>query len=109
MATRDKSHSVEVERQYEARSTESFNRVAYAMQLLALLNPPITVAVYRNNRQLLVERGRGLGAEAPWALFGVPPHATRESIARALAELSGLAHAPFLVDLLSAKPAERLG
>ncbi len=108
MATRDKSHSVEVERQYEARSTESFDRIAYAIQLLALLNPPLKVAVYRNSRQLLVERGRALGTEAAWALFGVPPHATRESIVRALAELSGLANTPFLVDLLSAKTAQPL-
>jgi hypothetical protein len=109
MATRDKSHSIEVERHYEARSEESFNRIAYAIELLKVLNPPMTVAVYRNSRHLQVERGRALGENAAWALFGVPPHATRESIARALVELSGLERAPFILDLLSAKPAAPLG
>jgi hypothetical protein len=45
MATRDKSHSIEVERHYEARSEESFNRIAYAIELLEVLKPPMTVAV----------------------------------------------------------------
>ena len=108
MAARSNTHSVQAERYYEARSSESFNRIAYAIRLLKVLNPELTVAVYRH-RQFQVERGRGLGNEGPWALFGVPPHATRESIARALAELSGLEDEPFLVDLLSTMPAEPMG
>ena len=107
MANRDSSHTVQEERQYEARSSERFNRVAYAIRLLKLLNPPLRVAVYANHRRVQVERGRGVGEEGPWALFGVPPHATRESIARALAELSGLEREPFLVDLLCAAPVEQ--
>ena len=109
MAARDDSHTIQEERRYEARSGERFNRVAYAMQLLKLLNPPLRVAVYSNYRHVQVQQGRGLGAEGPWALFGVPPHATRESIARALAELSGLEKEPFLVDLLCAAPVEPAG
>ena len=109
MPPRDSSHTIQEERRYEARSGERFNRVAYAMQLLRLLNPPLRVAVYSNYRHVKVERGRGLGAEGPWALFGVPPHATRESIARALVELSGLEREPFLVDLLCAAPVESAG
>ncbi|MET0792808.1 MAG: hypothetical protein ABW061_14910 [Polyangiaceae bacterium] len=109
MPPRSNTHTIQTERQFEARSTESFNRVAYAIQLLKLLNPPLTVAVYGNRGHLLVERGRALGAQPAWALFGVPPHATRESIARALVELTGLERQPFLVDLLCAGAVEPLG
>ena len=35
-----------------------------------------------------------------WALVGIPPHASRESIAVALAELAGVAWQPFVIDLL---------
>ncbi len=102
MADRTNSHTVEAERHYEVRSSERFNRIAYAMEVLELLDPPLKVAVYRNHGHLQVERGRGLGGEGAWALFGIPPHATRESIARALVELSGLEREPFLIDLLCA-------
>jgi len=108
MAQRASTHSVQAEERFEARSQERFNRVAYAIALLKVLNPPLTVAVYGSRRHLQVERGR-LSSKGPWALFGVPPHATRESIALALAELSGVAREPFLVDLLCATPADPLG
>jgi len=108
MAARASSHSVQAEERFEARSSERFNRIAYAIELLKLLNPPMTVAVYGSMRQLRLEQGRGLGDQKPWALFGVPPHATRENIARALAELSGVAREPFIVDLLCATPASPL-
>ena len=108
MAQRASTHSVQAEERFEARSPERFNRIAYAIELLKVLNPPLTVAVYGSLRHLQVERGR-LSSQGPWALFGVPPHATRESIALALAELSGVAREPFLVDLLCAVPADPLG
>ena len=107
MAPRQNSHTIQAERAFEARSSETFNRIAFAMAVLKVLNPPLRVAVYAGSRQLLVQRGRGLGSEGPWALFSVPPHATREGIARALAELSGVDEEPFLVDLLCALPAPR--
>jgi len=109
MPPRSPTHTVEAERHYEAKSSESFNRLSYALQLLKILNPPLKVAVYGHRRRLLVERGRALGDQSAWALLGVPPDATRESIARALAELSGLERTPFLVDLLCATPAEAAG
>ncbi len=104
MAQRSGSHSVQAEERFEARSPERFNRIAYAIELLRVLNPPLTVAVYATSRHIHLEQGRALGREAPWALFGVPPHATRANIARALAVLSGREKQPFLVDLLSATP-----
>jgi hypothetical protein len=109
MPPRSNTHTIQTERHFEARSSESFNRVAYAIQLLKLLNPSLTVAVYGNRGHLRVERGRALGEESAWALLGVPPHATRESIARALVELSGLEREPFLVDLLCAGAPQPLG
>jgi hypothetical protein len=108
MAERAHTQSVQAEQRFEARSSERFNRIAYAIELLKRLNPPLSVAVYGTRRYLQVERGR-LSSRGPWALFGVPPHATRESIALALAELSGHARQPFLVDLLCAAPAEPPG
>jgi hypothetical protein len=101
MAT-DTSHTIESQRRYEARSSESFDRIAYAMSLLRLLKPRLTVAVYARSHYVHVERGRQLNAHEPWATLGVPPHATRESIASAVVELSGLSGESFLVDLLCA-------
>jgi hypothetical protein len=99
---RDGTHSVQAQHRFEARSAEVFDRIAYAMQLLAILKPQMTVAVYGRNRHIEVQRSRG--RSAPWALLGIPPHATRESIAAALVELSGLQERPFLTDLLCAQP-----
>lgn len=101
MAT-DTSHTIQAQRRYEARSSERFDRIAYAMSLLRLLKPRMTVAVYSRNRFLHVEQGRRSSAHEPWATLGVPPHATRESIASAVVELSGLSRESFLIDLLCA-------
>ena len=109
MPTRSRTHTVDAERLYEARSAESFNRLSYALQLLRVLKPPMKVAVYSHRRHLSLEQGRALGEQSAWATLGVPPDATRESIARALAELTGLERAPFLVDLLCAAPVEPEG
>ncbi len=99
MAT-NTSHTIQAQRRYEARSSERFDRIAYTMSLLRLLKPPMTVAVYSGSRYLQVERSRRSTASEPWAMLGVPPHATRESIAAAIVELSGLQREPFLTDLL---------
>jgi hypothetical protein len=105
MAT-DPSHTIQAQRRYEARSSERFDRIAYAMSLLRLLKPPMTVAVYSRSRYLHVERGRQLQAQEAWATLGVPPHATRASIASAVVELSGLSRESFLIDLLCASALE---
>lgn len=104
MLSRTSTHSIQAERAYEAHSTALFDRVAYALELLAILRPRLTVAVYSRARSLEVRRGGVRGASEGWATVGVPSSATRESIARALVELSGLEHEPFLLDLLCARP-----
>jgi hypothetical protein len=108
MAARSSSHAIQAEQRYEARSSESFNRIAYAMALLKVLRPAMSVAVYPRNRHLMVERGPQRGQNPAWATFGVPPYATRQSIASALAELAGVSHEPFILDLLCAKAADQL-
>ena len=105
MAKPESTHSIEAERRrFEARSSQSFDRIAYALELLKVLNPALTVAVYRTQQHLEVDHGQ-FGSDGPWALFGVPPHAARESIVLAVAELCGVSREPFLVDLLRAAPA----
>lgn len=94
------SHTVQAQRRYEARSSERFDRIAYAMSLLRVLKPPMTVAVYPGSHFIHVERSRPRTPREPWAILGIPPHATRETIATAIAELTGRQHAAFMVDLL---------
>ena len=94
---------VEEEQRFEHRDPEPFDRVAFAMHALSLLRPRrMKVAVYSSVSYLRVEHGRELadGVPARWAIVGIPPQASRESIAMALAELAGVARLPFVVDLL---------
>lgn len=94
---RTSTHSIQVQRSFEARSADAFNRIEFAMSLLAFLKPDFSVAVYPGGRRLAAARG---GVSARWATLGVPPHATRENIVRAVVELVGAEDQPFLVDLL---------
>ncbi len=101
---------------YELRTREvrgdrgvqaAFDRVAFARRVLAILRPEkMSVAVYASSADLHVERGRawGRGPGSEWAMVAIPGHASRAEIVLALAELSGLARAPFLVDLLASMP-----
>jgi hypothetical protein len=93
---------VDETRRFERRSLERFDRIAFAMRALRIVRPEhMRVAVYTRTSNLRVERGRDLDSEeAGWALIGIPPDASRQSIALALAELAGLGSAPFVVDLL---------
>jgi hypothetical protein len=73
--------------------TQPFDRVAYAMRALRVLRPRgLTVAVHQGNQNLRVERGKswGRGENESWAVVSIPPDATREAIALALADLAGL-------------------
>ncbi len=87
----------------EHQDSEEFDRLAFAIRVLGLLDPPrMTVGVYRRKLDLRIESGRDLagGPDATWAIVGIPSHASRRAIAYALAELAGQESVPFLVDVL---------
>jgi len=88
----------------EYHDPEDFDRIAFAMRALERLRPRrMTVAVYSSVNALRVEQGRDLKREGGrYAIVGIPPHASREHIAYALAELAGVAHVPFAVEVLLA-------
>ncbi len=92
-------------RLYEHRDPEDFDRLAFAMRALGVIRPHgMTVALYRRSSDLRVDQGRDLACDgASWAMVGIPPHATRESIAVALAELAGLDGSAYIVDVLVAE------
>ncbi len=106
MKTEDESHFaiVREERAPYHSTLERFDRIAFAMRALSILEPKhLRVAVYTRTRDLRVERARDLeagGSDGGVALLGIPPDASRQSIALALADLTGAAGTPFLVDLL---------
>ena len=90
-------------RQTEFRDTCEFDRIAFAMRALRRLRTrKMRVVVYSTLSTLQVEQGndprRGKGAT--FALVGIPPHASREHIAYALAELVGVASMPYAVQAL---------
>lgn len=93
---------VEEQRALDVTSSEEFDRIAFAMRALALLRPPMTVAVYPKTSGLSVEQGRDLCAEpaGTWAMLGIPPNASRAHIALAVAELAPEGRRPWLLDLL---------
>ncbi len=105
MLSPDGHHLVQEERRsLDQTSGAEFDRIEFAMRALALLRPPMTVAVYPRARSLEVVKGRDLtgprGTE--WAMLGVPPDASREHIALAVAELGGSGTPSLLLDLLVA-------
>jgi hypothetical protein len=84
------------------RSVERFDRIAFAMLLLSKVPlHRMTVAVYERRGDLRVERGRRMPQSPTWAMIGIPPYASREHIALAVAEIAGVARVPFVVDLLA--------
>jgi hypothetical protein len=100
---------VEEQRRLDQSSNEQFDRIAFAMRALRVLRPRLTVAVYPRARELHVERGRDLsgGPDASFAMLGVPPDASREHIALAIAELGDDRQSPLLVELLLGTTARR--
>lgn len=95
----------------EHRDTERFDRIAFAIRVLGVLDPSrMSVAVYRSTLDLHMEHGRDLagGPDAGWAIVGIPPHASRRTIAYALAELAGQESVPFLVDVLVQSASRRV-
>jgi hypothetical protein len=91
----------------EFRDEAEFDRIAFAMRALHRLRTKrMRVVVYATMSTLQVEQGRDLrrGEGATFALVGIPPHASREHIAYALAELVGVASVPYAVQALLADP-----
>ena len=91
----------------EFRDEAEFDRLAFAMRALQRLRTKqMRVVVYATMSTLQVEQGRDLrrGEGATFALVGIPPHASREHIAYALAELAGVASVPYAVQALLADP-----
>lgn len=87
----------------EYRDPEEFDRMAFALRALRRLRPKrMKVALYEAVSSLRVESGRDFkrGEGATWAVVGIPPHASREHIAYALAELAGVASVPYAVQML---------
>ena len=93
---------VEEERRFDARDREPFDRIAFALRVISILRPDMNVTVHRGFRRLVVQRGRDRahGPDAFWAMIAIPPDASRAHVVTALAELAGLSHAPYVVDLL---------
>src|SRR6478609_7685239 len=80
-----------------------FDRLAFAMRALHRLRTKrMRVVVYSTMTTLQIEQGRDLrrGEGATFALVGIPPHASREHIAYALAELVGVQSVPYAVQAL---------
>lgn len=92
-------------RRLEYRDHEDFDRLAFAVRALRKLRPRrMKVALYQAVSSLRVESGRDFrrGEGATWAIVGIPPHASREHIAYALAELAGVESVPYAVQMVLA-------
>ncbi|MEI8254633.1 MAG: hypothetical protein WCJ30_03080 [Deltaproteobacteria bacterium] len=86
-----------------ARQGPPFDRVGYAMRALRMLRPPgLTVVVREGRFGLTVDAGRdwGRGEGSRWAVLSIPPDATREDIAVAVAELAGVSRDAWVLDVL---------
>ena len=84
-------------------SSEPFDRVAFALEVLTRLSPRrVTVAVVHGKR-VQVQAGRAWGGRPGerWALLSVTPNASRRAIAAAVASLGGVRVAPWELDVLS--------
>lgn len=106
----DHYERIEQQQSIEYHDPSEFDRIAFAMRALRRLKPKrVKVAVYSATSGLRVEQGRNLyhGEGGGWAIVGIPPYASREHIAYALAELAGVESVPYAVQALLA--AERDG
>ena len=87
---------------YEVVDESPFDRIAFAMHALDILRPAgLRIVVYERTTDFRVERGREPSRPGEdWAMVGIPPHASRERIAWGLAELAGVDHVPFIIDVI---------
>jgi len=98
---------VQESHRFELRSRERFDRVAFAMkvlhvlQLLGLKPRGMSVVVYARSGPLELRRGRDwknkTAARAEWAIVGVPRWASRHQIVFALAQLTTAEPSPLLL------------
>lgn len=101
-------HNARYEEVLAARSMEyhdpqRFDRIAFAMQALDRLRPrAMTVAVYSSSTSLRIQLDTVMRGTRRLAIVGIPPHASREHIAYALAELAGVESVPYAVQSLLA-------
>ena len=100
----------EREHLFELRVTERFSRIEFALRVLDLLRPDMTVTVHEGLHRIRVRRGRdwSQGGDVDWASIAIPATAGRHNIAFALAELAGKAEDAFVVDLVARASAYRL-
>lgn len=85
------------------QSSESFDRIAFALRALALVRPPrTTVAICQGSRRVRVEAGRQWGGSdgERWAVLSVPMNASRRAIASAVLELGVGVARPWALDIL---------
>ena len=103
--TTDLPHVRVDRREFVRADTESFDRVAFALHALRLLQPPqMTVAVFEGCFGVRAQSGWDLrnGPNAKWAMLSVAPHASRVEIALAVAGLAGRERDPYMLDLVLA-------
>jgi len=93
----------------EYHDPEDFDRIDFAMRALDVLRPKrLRIAVYQAVSTMQVEAVEDLTRKGyRVASVGIPPHASREHIAYALAELAGVASVPYVVRTLLAMERER--
>jgi hypothetical protein len=78
-----------------------FDRLAYAMRVLAILRPGLKVVLYEAVHGMRIERGRKHGHPGSHlACVGIPKHASRAHIAVGLAQLTQRDRVPYLLDVL---------
>lgn len=89
-------------RRLEYQDATQFDRIAFAMLALERLRPKrMRIAVYKSVSSMQIESSEDLKREGyRYALVGIPPFASREHIAYALAELVGVASVPYAVQML---------
>ncbi len=91
-------------RSMEYHDPQPFDRIAFAMRALDRLKiKRMTIAVYSSSSSLRVQCDTVMRGTKRLAVVGIPPHASREHIAFALAELAGAESTPYLVQSLLAQ------
>ena len=78
------------DRAVDETSDEAFDRTAFALRALDLVNPGrLTIAVCEGAARMRVESGPIWGqCNRRWALLAVPPKASKRAIALAVAEMT---------------------